>query len=762
MKKKTLLMVLLCGACFGALQGQTISLSGTVTNTAGQPLSGVVVQLLAEQLKDTTLADGQYSFSGPNTPVMQRAGQRAGKSDLSFRNNRFVFKASSPVVASVKLYALNGRLVSTVCDGTFKQGVTEIPLDAGRLGRATYLMTVKSNGCTESYRLSLCAGQRSVVSGMSTENTGRLTKTAATVDWLQAVKQGYSSHLEQLTATTGVVNITLSAPGAAPSFGPNVYIFDPATPTATMQGQATTIFNQMQSNQFGSQRYAILLKPGAYSLDINVGFYTEVLGLGLSPDSVVVNGSVHSESDWMGGNGTCNFWRSAAGMCIVPPTGTTRWAVSQAAPYRRMHVKGNLDIANNSGSGGFIADSKVDGTIGQWQQQWLSRNSQYGKWSSTGWNFVFVGNVNPPAGTWPNPPYTVVPKTPIIREKPFLYIDNTGSYSVMVQDLRKDSTIGMTWTNGPITGTSVPIDLFYIAHATTDNAASINAALALGKNLLLTPGIYNLEASIKVTRPQTIVLGIGMPSLMPQTGTPALEASDVDGLKIGGFIVDASTTNSENLVVIGEAGSALDHSANPTSLWDIFCSVGGEFSGQATCMMTINSNNVICDDFWLWRADHGTGAGWTANKNQSGLVVNGNYVTAYGLFVEHTQQYQTLWNGNFGRTYLYQSELPYDMPNEASWKTATGNGWASYKVAATVTNHESWAPGVYAAIHTSGISADNAFEVPVNAPGIKMHNLLTVGLSSNIGTITHIINGVGASANPGNGSSNEARLAAYP
>jgi hypothetical protein len=427
-----------------------------------------------------------------------------------------------------------------------------------------------------------------------------------------------------------------------------------------------------------------------------------------------------------------------------------------------MHVKGNLDIANNSGSGGFIADSKVDGTIGQWQQQWLSRNSQYGKWSSTGWNFVFVGNVNPPAGTWPNPPYTVIPKTPIIREKPFLYIDNTGSYCVMVQDLKKDSTIGMTWTNGPITGTSVPIDLFYIAHGTTDNAASINAALALGKNLLLTPGIYNLEASIKVTRPQTIVLGIGMPSLVPQNGTPALEASDVDGLKIGGFIVDASTTNAANLVVIGDTGSALDHSANPTSLWDIFCSVGGEFSGQATCMMTINSNNVICDDFWLWRADHGTGAGWTSNKNLNGLVVNGNNVTAYGLFVEHTQQYQTLWNGNFGRTYLYQSELPYDMPSEAAWKTATGNGWASYKVTATVTNHESWAPGVYAAIHTSGISADNAFEVPVGVPGIKMHNLLTVGLSSNIGTITHIINGVGASANPGNGNSNEARLAAYP
>ncbi len=758
--KKALIMMMLCALSGNA---QTVSISGKVTNASGQPLSGVIVQLMAAQIKDTTKDDGLYSLAGIGTGSVLPNKESKSLNGISFQNNQFFFKAASRHYASVKLFTTDGRCVSTLFTGMLNAGITSMPCRLDNYGKALYLLSVKTGDRTSAYRVFPLASSNYRITELSTTQTQGLAKTTGT-DWLQAAKPGYASHVERLASTTGVINITMSSP-VAPDFGPNTYIFDPATPVATMQSQATKIFTQQEANQFGSARYAILLKPGTYSnLDINVGFYTEVLGLGLSPDSVVVNGSVHAESDWMGGNGTCNFWRSAAGMCIVPASGTTRWAVSQAAPYRRMHVKGNLDISasGGSGSGGFIADSKIDGTINQWQQQWLSRNSQYGKWSSTGWNFVYVGNVNPPTGVWPNPPYTIIPKTPIIREKPFLFVDNNGNYSVMVPDLKKDSTLGMSWTNGNITGSVVPIDLFYIAHASTDNATTINAALDQGKNLLFTPGIYNLDASIKITRPQTIVLGIGMPSLCPVKGTPALEAADVDGLKIGGFIVDASTINSANLVVIGETGCTASHSLDPSCVWDIFCRAGGEFSGMTSCMVTINSSDVIVDHVWLWRADHGTGASWTVNKNANGIIVNGNDVTIYGLFVEHMQEYQTIWNGNLGRTYLYQSEFPYDMPNQAAWKNGSGNGWASYKVGNPVTTHECWAGGAYAAIHTNGVVVDNAFEVPANAPGIKMHNLLTVGLSSNVGIITHIINGVGASAVAGNGHSNIARLAAYP
>jgi hypothetical protein len=103
--------------------------------------------------------------------------------------------------------------------------------------------------------------------------------------------------------------------------------------------------------------------------------------------------------------------------------------------------------------------------------------------------------------------------------------------------------------------------------------------------------------------------------------------------------------------------------------------------------LEINSNDTIVDHTWIWRADHGSGAGWTTNPSANGLVVNGNNVTAYGLFVEHHQQYQVLWNGNGGRTYFYQSEIPLrpagpgQLHQRLDAKGARINGWASYKVA---------------------------------------------------------------------------------
>jgi hypothetical protein len=741
-----------------SLAGQTISITGTVSNSSGQPLSGVLVQLMASGVKDTTGADGNYVLTTGSTGVRPAMNETVLNS-IRYRDNRFFFRASSPLSVSVRLFSMDGKLVANVYDGRIGRGVTEIPFSRNRFGHNASLLNVRTSGTDAVYKLFPGPARTFLISGMSPDPAGAGLAKAAAAEWLQATKLGYTSHTEQITAASATINITMSSGGAAPNFGPNTYVFDPSM--SNIQNQLTSIYNQLQGAQFGSGRCAFLFKPGRYNVSILLGFYTEVLGLGLTPDSVQITGVVESDAYLGGGNATCNFWRSCAGLAVTPTGGTDLWAVSQACPMRRMHFKGNLNIAPNpgAGSGGFIADSRVEGTIGGWQEQWFSRNSQYNGWSSGGWNFVFVGNANPPSGTWPNPPYTVVPKTPIIREKPFLFVDNTGSYGVMVPALRKDSTLGITWTSGTTPGTAVPIDLFYIARS-TDNAASINAALASGKNLLLTPGIYNLEASIKVTRPGTIVLGIGMPSLVPQNGTPALEAADVDGLKIGGFIVDASGTNSANLMVIGEPGSVKDHSSDPTSMWDIFCRVGGEFSGTASCMLTINSGNVILDHAWLWRADHGTGAGWTSNRNANGLIVNGANVTAYGLFVEHTQEYQVMWNGNGGRSYFLQCELPYDVPNQTSWMAGSVNGYAAYKVGSSVTSHEGWALGAYAFFNRAPVVLANAIEVPANVSGIKMRNLLTVTLSGNQGTVSHIINGAGSAVTPSSGQ--VMRLQAYP
>jgi hypothetical protein len=546
-------------------------------------------------------------------------------------------------------------------------------------------------------------------------------------------------------------------PGGNADLGPNVFVFDPSMSSASIQSRVNSVFSQQERSQFGANRYAFLFKPGSYNVDVNVGYYTQVLGLGLLPGNVTINGAVHAEADWFQGNATHNFWRAAENLAVNPATGTDRWAVSQAAPYRRMHVRGNLQLDDGGwSSGGFIADSRIDGQVRSGtQQQWLSRNTQWGSWNGANWNMVFVGALNPPAGNFPNPPYTRVNQTPIIREKPFLYANQAGNYNVFVPALRSNSA-GTTWASGSQPGASLPISQFHIAKPGA-SAASINAALAQGKDLLFTPGIYRLNETIRVTRPNTVVLGLGLATLVPESGITALSVADVDGVKVGGILIDAGTVNSPVLMEVGPNGSSQDHSANPTSLHDVFIRLGGAAVGRALSLR-INSHNVIGDHLWLWRGDHGSGIGWNANTAANGLVVNGDNVTMYGLFVEHYQQYQTIWNGNGGRTYFYQNEMPYDPPNQAAWMNGSTQGYAAYKVGTSVTSHEAWGLGSYCFFNANpSVVAARAFEVP-NTPGVRFHNMVTVSLGGT-GTISRIINNTGG---PSNASRNVANLANYP
>lgn len=553
--------------------------------------------------------------------------------------------------------------------------------------------------------------------------------------------------------------LAIGSAGAAPDFGPNVLIFDPGMSAATIQGRLDTVFNQQQSNQFGNARYALLFKPGAYNVDVNVGFYTQVLGLGNSPDDVNITGAVHVEADWDNGNATQNFWRGAENMAVNPSGGLDRWAVSQGSPLRRMHIKGNLALDDGGwSSGGFLADSKIDGQVQSGgQQQWFTRDSQIGSWSGANWNMVFAGVDGAPGGVvWPNPPDTVLATTPVVREKPFLTIDTGGNYNVFVPALASNGH-GASWTNGAAPGQSLSISGFYIAKEGSDTAASINAALSQGKNLILTPGIYHLNDTLRITRANTVVLGLGLATLLPDNGVSAMSVADVDGVKIAGILFDAGPVSSPILLEVGPTASSASHAANPTSLHDLFFRIGGAAVGKAAVGLKINSSDVIGDDFWIWRADHTYGVGWTSNTATNGLIVNGANVTIYGLFVEHFQQYQTLWNGNGGRVYFYQSELPYDVPDQGSWMNSGKNGYASYKVADSVTSHQAWGVGIYCYFSSnSSVKVSSAIEAPASGlNGAMFHNMTTVSLGG-VGEITHVINQYGNSANAG---SNVVRLA---
>ena len=584
-----------------------------------------------------------------------------------------------------------------------------------------------------------------------------------------------------LAATSGVAT-ALAAPSASssqPNFGPSVYIFNPGMPQSEIQAKVDAVANQQVSNQFGTQRYALLFEPGTYGsstnpLNFQLGYYTTVAGLGLSPNDVVINGSIYVRNQCFGANNCTalvNFWRSLSNLTInvtTPNFGCYSgefWPVSQAAPMRRVHINGNTTLMDyctgpSFASGGFIADSEFDGgtVINGSQQQWIVRNSKLDGWTNGVWNQVFSGVVGAPAQCFPalascGGPYTTLATSPVTREAPYLYMDSAGHYNVFVPSVQRNS-VGTTWAAGATPGSSIPIEKFFIAQP-VDSAATINQALGSGRNLILTPGIYQLDRSIEVTRPDTVVLGLGFPTLIPQNGIVPMTVANAKGIMISGIIFDAGATNSPVLLQVGSGHARSDNVASdPTTLHDVFFRIGGAQPGKATSSLVVNSKNVILDDIWAWRADHGNGVGWTSNTADTGVIVNGDNVTAYGLFVEHYQKYEVIWNGNGGTDIFFQNEMPYDPPSQAAWMEAPGvDGWAAFKVASSATSFSGYGMGSYSFFNQGvNIYAAHAFEVPVTLPASSLHDLLTIFLSTaGFGGILHVVNDTGGSstiANP--------------
>jgi hypothetical protein len=558
-----------------------------------------------------------------------------------------------------------------------------------------------------------------------------------------------------------------AASATAPDFGPNVKIFDPSMPTSQIQATVDAIAAQQVDDEMGTNRYTLLFKPGTYGtpeqpLIFQVGYYTEVAGLGLSPNDVTINGSIDVYNRCLTPTNCIalvNFWRSMSNLTInvTGQSGcrgnTEFWAVSQAAPMRRVKVVGNTTFMDyctagpQYASGGFMADSVATGNIVNGsQQQFLVRNSTLNGWSNAVWNQVFAGVQNAPPQSFPNPQYTTLATTPVSKERPFLYVDAAGRYNVFVPSPQTNSS-GPTWTNGATAGHSIPLSDFYLAKP-SDSILKLNVELATGKNLIFTPGVYNVDSSIRVLHPDTVILGMGFPTLTAVGGATPLRIWDVKGVDVAGLMIDAGTVNSPVLLQVGSPlGSRLGlgrDASDPTVIQDVFFRIGGPHVGKATVTLEVNSDNTILDDIWAWRADHGVdgSVGWNVNTADTGLVVNGDNVTALGLFVEHYQKYNVIWNGEHGKTIFFQNELPYDAPNQAAWQHDGILGWAAYKISDQVKTHEAWGVGSYIFTNVDPtIHAAHGFEVP-DTPGVQLHDLLTVNLSA--GTIDHVINDTGA------------------
>jgi Carbohydrate binding module (family 6) len=570
-------------------------------------------------------------------------------------------------------------------------------------------------------------------------------------------------------------------PPTGGSLGSNVIVFTPSESEATIQSQLNSLGSQQNPNQFGSQRYELLFEPGTYGtsaspLDFQVGYYEAVAGLGQNPSQTVINGTIDSYNQCPGGvqtncNATDNFWRSISNLTINVAgltgcfAGDEVWASSQDSPLRRVDINGKLtlmDFCDGSpdyASGGYIGDSDLNGAVTNGsQQQYFTQNTTIGSWSNAVWNQVFCGDPGAPAQSFsansgdsggPNS-YTTLASCPVSEQEPYLYQDSSGNYDVFVPSVQSNSS-GPSWTASSNTpGTSLSVNnTFYVVNSAS-TITQINAALAAGDNLLFTPGVYSYGSTINVVDPNTKIIGLGFATLIPTSGNVTMNVADVPGVNISGLIFDAGPVNSPALLQIGAAGSTANNASNPVSVDDVSFRIGGAEAGSATTSFIDDSNNSIIDDVWAWRADHGTGVGWTANTAASGLIVNGNNVSAYGLAVEHYQGYEVEWNGQNGEILFFQNENPYDVPSQSAWmSSSTQDGYPAIYVPNSVTSFTGYGLGSYS-YFDQGVAIENAmaFQVP-SASGIHMNDLLTVFLNGS-GGIESVVDGTGAAVSASN------------
>jgi hypothetical protein len=559
-----------------------------------------------------------------------------------------------------------------------------------------------------------------------------------------------------------------------------------------IQADLDAISNVQVPNQLGNQRTAIFFEPGTYGSAANplvfqVGYYTEVTGLGAMPQDTVIDGAVVVFNQCSGGicNGTDNFWRSLSNLTInvdipssppiadfSPSSGDPYglncqnsgeiWAASQDMPIRRTIVNGNvilMDYCSPTGyvSGGFMADDEINGAVDFYgQQQYLIRNSNIGSASNSVWNMVFSGVNGAPAPVFSGNgnQNTVVGTSPVTEEEPFLYTDSSGNYNVFVPAVQHNS-VGPSWASGSEAGTSISFQNFFVANPTT-SVSDMNTAMAQGRDLLLTPGIYDLSAPIEVPNPDTVVMGLGFATLVPQNGNAAVVIDSNAGVKLSGLIIDAGPVNSPELLSVGTSAPNPASATDPDLIQDVCFRIGGAETTLTSASVSLldNADNSIIDDLWAWRADHGVSVDWNVNTADTGVIVNGDNVTAYGLAVEHYQKYEVVWNGNGGTDIFFQNEMPYDPPSQAAWMEAPGvDGWAAFKVSDQVTSFTGYGMGSYSFFNLGiPIEAANAFEVPQTLPAGSLHDLFTVFLSTaGSGGIMNVVDNTGGSstiANP--------------
>jgi hypothetical protein len=565
----------------------------------------------------------------------------------------------------------------------------------------------------------------------------------------------------------------------APDFGPDVVIVTPSMTTEQV--------NAAIAPRPNDPRRQIFFMPGTYGsaegaanpdtargiVTTNLNANTAIAGLGKSPEDVRINGALHI--DVAGFAALVTFARSLSNLTINPiqpglPPATLRWQTSQTAHWRRVNLLGSLDVVGDPPTfafGSVIANSRITGKVdvgdaritasspgGKANAMYYVRDSAIGGWKGFASQMVFSGVTGAPADNF-GPggadrsnagDKVTLPTTPLSREAPFLYVEK-GAYKVFVPKARRDSA-GYNWSVGTDGGRTLPIDRFLIARP-SDPVEKLNAAIASGKDIILTPGIYQLTAPLRIARADTVVMGLGFAQLNAVAGTEAVVVEDVPGVVLSGFGIGTGPTTSDVLVRIGTPGVRSGVAANPTTLSDV------HIAGKAVTTQVIDQDHVLVDGAWIrtWRDGK---VEWADAVNSFGVVVNGDNVSWTGLWVEHFKKTQITWNGNGGRVVFLQNEPPYEPPSQAVWMNGNKPGYPSLKIADHVKTFRLDGFSTYTRFSNGcACFVSSAIETPVS-PNIRFHGLTAASILFPIpgggftkGGYKHIINDVGPAVDAG-------------
>jgi hypothetical protein len=546
---------------------------------------------------------------------------------------------------------------------------------------------------------------------------------------------------------------TNAAPVASP-FGPNVTIFDPSMSVSSINAALSA------APPAGGKRQFYFL-PGTYGdptvtpatattsnvIQAQVASGTAVAGLGTGPCDVVINGALSIN------NGSLAIRPSQmSNLTINPiqagvPAGGMLWYTSQTATLRRVNILGNLYVSTvNQTPGGcqnpcdpvaqgfqiniipgvangfVIANSVVTGTVingdglnrpnvegNGGNSDIYFQQDDIGGYTGFGSDMVFNGTLGAPSddfGPGSISPYaapghiTNVTRAPVIREEPWVYWDGTA-FQVFRPSAQFDVR-GPNWSTQASQGDVLPLSSFYLATAGTDTAATLNAALASGKDLILGPGTYVLDAPLTVALPNKVVLGLGDPILRADNTSTLVVKDSAPGSVLAKFnangrAFDASDVGqvpfAENQIVIGDTPHGAGSRENPTTLSDV-----NSVSGSRNLYL-LNQDYTILNQGQI-QSNNNSGDGYTttnwtnAASSETGAIVNGDHTTWQGLWLEHFKKTQITWNGEYGDVTFLQNErpltVPYDNPGEIGqqphvWKmSADFDGYPVLAITPTV------------------------------------------------------------------------------